>query len=371
MPAPIRFEIFGNDYHERENDEVEKFPWGPMEDGTPWLLPSVTTLIAHDVGPILPCVPHLTRFKFQEGAGPTEIDQLLEFGNCPLLEHVDIYYAVGTSSSRRQPVSLPSLRTYTQPMHDEYYTLRLFNMLSLHPSCTVTARCVTWPSSVKTAGITPYFRNPDYLAGISRIKLRTTGDTAGGSRIIEALGLINSRGTKVCSEKTVQFRWSSTSVHDTLNLAYLRCLQGLDARSVKILCLDGCRLWDGGGQAIGTVKDALDCLRGISTLILSGNAVKPCLLAQAAISNGPHLYKPSSSTQILKRRSVGYLSDPSHCRAEEESSRASLRVRFPVSSGEPVVERGFRGAGGVHREVRSHRGGRCFRVGCGIDVVYV
>jgi len=121
-------------------------PWEPMEDATPWSLRSVTTLIVHDVGPVLPCVPHLTRFKPREREGLTEIDQLLEFlDNCPLLEDIDIYYAAETLSSRRQLVSLPTLRTYTQPKYDEYYTLRLFNMLSLPPSSSVTTKWVTWP----------------------------------------------------------------------------------------------------------------------------------------------------------------------------------------------------------------------------------
>ena len=40
---------------------------------------------------------------------------------------------------------------------------------------------------------------------------------------------------------------------DKSNLAHLRCLQGLDARFTKILCLEGYRLWDGMGPAVDTV----------------------------------------------------------------------------------------------------------------------
>ena len=285
MPALRRLEIVGNDHEDEDEDEGSY--WERTEDKTSWSLPSVTTLIVHDVTSIPLRAPHLTRLKFRENEDMTTIDKLLDFlDNCPLLEDIDISYSNETSSSRNQLVSLPNLRSYTQTMHDAYYTLGLFDMLSLPPFCSVTATCrVSDSKNIKAAEIAPPFRNLDYLAGITRIKLRTTRTSAG--KIIGALELVNSKGTKVCSERLVYFRdspWYSKRVtedgiHDNLNLAHLRCLQGLDARSAEMLCLQGFRLWDGEGQAVDTVKYALDCLRGISTLILSGTTVKPCLLA--------------------------------------------------------------------------------------------
>jgi len=68
MPALRRLEIVGNDHEDRgdrENDD-EEFYWERMEDETLWSLPSVTTLIVHDVTSILLRVPHLTRLKFRE-----------------------------------------------------------------------------------------------------------------------------------------------------------------------------------------------------------------------------------------------------------------------------------------------------------------
>ena len=297
MPALRRLEIVGNDHEDRGNDDDDDFYRERMEDedlyrertedGTPWSLPSVTTLVVHDVTSITLRVPHLTRFKFQEDEDTITIDKLLDFlDNCPLLEDIDISYSNETSSSRNQLVSLPNLRSYTQRMYDVYYTLGLFNMLSFPPSCSVTTTCrVSESKNIKAAEIAPPFQNPDYLAGIMRIKLRTTHTSAG--KITGALELINAKGTRVCSERVVYSRDSSwyskrateDGIHDNLNLAHLRCLQGLDARSVEILCLQGFRLWDGEGQAVDTVKYALDCLRGVSTLILSGTTVKPCLLA--------------------------------------------------------------------------------------------
>ena len=56
-----------------------------------------------------------------------------------------------------------------------------------------------------------------------------------------------------------------------------------------------------------------------------------------------------------KHRLGRHLTDSSHRNAEEESSRIPIQNRLPVSPGRPGVEAGFRGVGGIHREVRSHR----------------
>jgi hypothetical protein len=286
MPALRRLEIVGNDHEDHENYDEESY-WQGTKDETSWSLPSVTTFVVHGITSIPLRFPHLTRFKFREGEETTTIDELLDFlDNCPLLEDIDISHAGESSSSRNQLVSLPNLRTYTQSMFDAYCALRLFDMLSLPPSCSVTTTCrVSESSNIRPGEIIPSFQNPDYLAGITRLKLRTTHTSTDG--ITGALELINSKGTKVCSERAVFSRkslWYSKQatedgIHNSLNLAHLRCLQGLDARSAEILCLQGCKLWDGEGQAVDTVKYALGYLRGISTLILSGTAVKPCLLA--------------------------------------------------------------------------------------------
>ena len=293
MPALRRLEIVDNE-HEVED---EGFYGEGRENETSWslqsvTLPSVTTLIVRDVTPLPLRVPHLTRFKFRDSENTTMIDELLDFlDNCPLLEDIDISYADEISSPRNQPVSLPNLRTYTQSMYGIYYNHTWFNMLSLPPSCLVTTTCRfgEYPSiedeELEDADLVPSFQNPGYLTGITRIKLRTTHTSAGW--ITGALESINAKGTKVCSEIMVypgeSFRYSKRAIedgiHNSLNSKQLGCLQGPDARSTEILCLQGCRLWDGEGKAVDAVKNASDCLRGISTLILSGTTVKPCLLA--------------------------------------------------------------------------------------------
>lgn len=289
MPALRRLKIVGNDHKDRENYDEDDYwgmsAWERTESETSWSLPSVTTLIVHDVNSISLRVPHLTRFKFRDNEDLTTIDEILDFlDGCPLLEDLDISYVNEISSSRNRLVSLPNLRTYTQSMYDTYYALTLFDTLSLPPFCSVTTTCsASEDSNIKATDIVPPFGNPDHLAEITRIKLRATRTPIGG--ITGALELVNVKGTKVCSERTVYPRASFSDsrredgIHDNLNFAHLRCLQGLDARSAEILCLQGYRLWGGEGKAVDTVKYALGRLRGITTLILSGTTVKPCLLA--------------------------------------------------------------------------------------------
>ena len=131
QPSLRRLEILGNDHCDEDEDEHN---WRPAENTILWTLPSVTSLIAHNVRSIPLRLHYLTSFKFRDGDGETMIDPLLEFlDNCPLLEDIDISYESGSSCSRNHLVSLPNIRAYTQQMYDSLYDLRLFNMLSLPP----------------------------------------------------------------------------------------------------------------------------------------------------------------------------------------------------------------------------------------------
>ena len=301
MPTLRRLKIIGCDHDDEDGDNDGEPDLGP--GGNPILsLPSVTLLIVHCVGSVLLHVPHLTHFKFRETQrSTTRIDPLLEFlDNCPLLEDIDISYWSESPCSRDQLVSLPNLRTYRQAIRCGHYTLKLLNMLSLPPSCSVTSRCFSQPSSVGAAGTLPPFRHPDYLAGITRIKLRTTLDTSRG-RITGTLELINAKGAKVRSERTVYVPPAEGDIRDELGLELMRGLQGLDARSAEILCLEGYSLWDGKGQSVSIVADVLGYLQAAATLILSGTTVKPCLLALDLDPNaGGHLRRfPPVHTLII------------------------------------------------------------------------
>ena len=273
MPALRRLKIEGATHHDGEDD-------GGAETSPLRSLTSVTSLIVNNTGFVPLRVPYLTHFELRDLGKVTTIDPLLEFlGNCPLLEDLYISYASEDPNFRDRSVSLPNLRIYQQRTLSGDYSLRLFNMLSLPPTCSVDIWRVTWPSIVTAVDVVvPPFRNPAYLDGIVRIKLRTTRNVFldGTTGTLE---LINAKGVKVRLRRAVCGSSAEHVIHDESDLAHMRCLPDLDTRSVKILCLEGYRLWDGRGRAVDDVRNAFGCLGSLTTIILTFTSVKPCLLA--------------------------------------------------------------------------------------------
>ena len=102
------------------------------------------------------------------------------------------------------------------------------------------------------------------------------------------LELINDKGGRVCLERALAVGVSCRpsfvreGADDNLNLAHLNCLKDLDARSAEILCMEGYGLWAGDAPAADLVKEVLDNLGSVTTLILSHTTVEPCLLALEA-----------------------------------------------------------------------------------------
>ena len=110
------------------------------------------------------------------------------------------------------------------------------------------------------------------------MKLRTTHD-ADGNEAAETLELINTRGTKVRSDRMVikegyQQILAGDKKHSH-NAVHLNFLRGLDGRSVEILCIDG---YTSQEVPVEFLKEALG-FGNVRTLILSRGAVNPCLSA--------------------------------------------------------------------------------------------
>ena len=263
-------------------DESPDNPWGsvlyPVIEPTLWSLPSLTSLIVNDLDPALLHTPHLTRFKFFSGKYATSPSVLPSFLNsCPLLEHIDISYEGEFPRDQDLVVSLPNLRTYTETIYDRVYPITLLNMLSLPPLCSVTLRSKSSETKGEVDVVLPHFENPDYLAQIKRIKLRTT---YGYSRneVAETLELVNAKGTKVCFERNfeggVQWPLVQGDKKRTGSMVHPGFSRRVHGQSLEVLCIDGCtrpntetgffflRAW-----VVGNVR----------TLILSGGAVRVCL----------------------------------------------------------------------------------------------
>ena len=287
LPSLRRLEIFYNysyDENWREEWDDSWAPvWGPAEKATSWSFPSLTSLIVYNLHPFPFHTPHLTCFKFRDVARSLDEDKLLRFfSNCPLLEHIDIFCLSGWNQDGCDlVVSLPNLRSFTQTTSGKACPLTVFNMLSLTPFCSVTLKFQSRGEAIPGAGdILPHFKNPDYLAEIKRIKLRTTHD-ADGDEVAGTLELINTGGTMVRSERMDPEETGHRSVgHGSKryshNAAHLDFLRRLDHRSVEMVCIDGCVLWD--QVAAEFLKEAL-VFGNVMTLILCRNAAGPCLSA--------------------------------------------------------------------------------------------
>ena len=132
---------------------------------------------------------------------------------------------------------------------------------------------------MEAGNVLPRFENPDYLAKIKRVKVRATKDRD-GYEVVGKLELINARGTRVCSERIVEFRGGENgpavrrNKDNDYNPAHLDFLGSIDGRSVEVLCIDG-RAWT-VRTIVGFLKEALG-FGNLRMLILSRNAIWPCL----------------------------------------------------------------------------------------------
>jgi hypothetical protein len=251
--------------------------WKAFGNMAMWILPSLTSLILDHASPTTFIVPNLTRFKFRDTTSLITIDQLLGFLDaCTLLEHIEISYDAQSASGRYQLVSLPNLRTYTQTMLGDVYTLEVLDMLSLPSSSSVTLVCRG--VHTEAAEILPRFRNPEYLAEIKRARLGSQIDPDNGW-MIGLLEFVNTKGMRVCLERSKLPLSLESLVEDELSLAQLKCLGDLDTRSAEILSIDGYGLVGGVTTSVHAIRDALYCLGNVTTLILSRCDEETCLLA--------------------------------------------------------------------------------------------
>jgi hypothetical protein len=227
-------------------------------------------------------VPQLTRFKFQDMEPLTTIDQLLDFlDGCPLLERIEISYETQSASGRYQLVSLPNLRTYTQIMLDDAYSLEVLDMLSLPSPSSITLACRSGHTGA--AEILPRFRDQEYLAEIKRVHLGSQSDR-GREWVTGSLEFVNTEGMRVCLERSRFHRMENRSFFlesaiDKLELEQLKCLEDPDVRSVEVLSIGGYGLYGGPATSVDTIKAALCCLGNVTTLILSCCDERTYLLA--------------------------------------------------------------------------------------------
>ena len=304
LPSLRRLEISFGYYHvDNQNQDWDAWEqvWGPTENATSWSFPSLTSLVIYNLLPIAFYTPRLTYFKFWDVESPTDPGELLNFlDNCPLLEHIDLFYPHGQRREQDLVVSLPNLRTYTEATLLQECPLIVLNNLSLPPSCSITLRFQSVVTAMGVDGMFPRFKNPDYLAQIKRVKLTTTLDTD-GNEVAGTLELINTKGTRVRSERMdLEKKGDWPRVQGDKNhphiATHLNFLKNLDGRSVEILCIDGCVWYD--TTTAGFLNEALD-FGGVGTLILSHRAAESCLWTLGRESNASGCGRRFSSVHTL------------------------------------------------------------------------
>ena len=248
-------------------------------------LPTLETLFFDGIDPLAFSTPHLTRFTFTFLRWPEErgaIDGLLDFlSSCPLLEELKIFH-VGCFYIQRHhdPVHLPRLRAFTHCTRTVPYP-DLYHMLSCPPSCSATFSYGY--ISGGEADILPPFHHPTFHVDARRVKLKTEAmnrqDYAEG--VVE---VIDGAHKRFLSTRRVVLRdvtWDGALIN-AINPLYLGFVKGLDARFIETLCVEELALWfyEEGDR----VKEVLNHLENIRTLILYKSAVDPYLQALVPIT---------------------------------------------------------------------------------------
>ena len=278
LPSLRSLEVFSHHYY-YDWDESPDNPWGsvlyPTIRPTLWSLPSLTSLVVVGVEPTRFHTPHLTHFEFSCGGYTANSRGLPSFlNNCPVLEHIDISYVGEFLKSQDLVVSLPNLLTYTETVYDQAYPITLLNMLSLPPLCSVTLRSEIEETKGEVGAILPpHFENPDYLAEIKRIKLRTIyGDR---NEVAEAVELVNVKGTMICFQRSYEERknWPYVEGKHAHSVMHPNFFGNLDGQSVEVLCIDGDPR---PGTMIDWFFEEASGFGNVRTLILSGGVVGHC-----------------------------------------------------------------------------------------------
>lgn len=278
MPSLRRLEIIGDPHRPGEL---------PVGEAATLSLPSVTSLAFHNIYPIPLHAPRLTHFKFRCSVPDSAamVDRLLDFlYDCPLLESLEVSHVEGFVRPRNRAIPLPNLRSYKQGLlKDGVYTPRILDVLSLPPSCSVTliSRFRSY-ARAENVSFLPRLENPQYLAGVRRVKLSAVAHTSKYT-ICGVLELINDEGARVRLERE-QPRIGG-AMDGRFSLAYFNRSKVLDVRSVEILCVEGYELLGGDAPTADSVGEALGCFGNIKTLILSRAAVEPYLKLLALEAN--------------------------------------------------------------------------------------
>jgi hypothetical protein len=250
-----------------------RFRTGGLNETIRLSLPALKTLFLRGIINLLSLsAPDITRLGVGVWTlGEEPMDALLDFlRNCPLLEELETSHNNTFYTQRNHDVvHLPHLCVYTDYTNTDFY-LSLYNILSYPSSCSVTFSCCDSFHGMKDT--LPPFRNPIFLVGVRKVKLKTRSADH-RDHIDGVVELVDPAGRRVRSMHQVVLRnvtWDEVLMN-TINPLYLCFLKGLDARFIETLCVEELALWF--YEKCARVEEALSHLENVRTLILSRSAV--------------------------------------------------------------------------------------------------
>jgi len=278
---------------------LDRLDFQNLADDPAKLVPSLRILnVFGNIGGFGFCVPHLTHFKFHAGYRPKVDGEMLlsvlgVFRRCPMLEVVDVgwreerYNPQAHTFTAEDIISLPHLRYLAQKQYVLTDQPWLPDLIHLPQSCSVFLKKPATFHDSKDNGLIalPFLSNKSpYLSDIRRVKLGRVYDRA--QDIIETvIEIVNGQGIFLSFRRVTLLRgfYSTLSnpwavMGEESNPENLRALRGVNTGSPLVLCLDDYRLPRGEGQAAACFAQALYDLENVTTLILHGSAVEPCLV---------------------------------------------------------------------------------------------
>ena len=263
-------------------DIIDVFELPPKK---PIHLPSLTSLVVSGFDPLQFHVPLLTSFHLTHD--PTSNSRrewtanifLDFFRNCPLLEDVILSCDVLPDSSDGI-ISLPLLRTFTHESPCDESRLRVFDRLSLPPTCRVVlvVNGAKHHSGPRIPGL-PTPRDSSYLSDIRTLKIATKSGDPGADehRITFKIELANSAHRAISFDR---ISWYHEYPSALSHRGFLDIFENIETGSVETLCFDHYPTitpYEALQVTPEYVAQGLRRFRNLKTLILVGCDIIPCL----------------------------------------------------------------------------------------------
>lgn len=251
----------------------------------------LTTLVARGGEGFRFNTPDLTNLQVNSFSMLEGRDFLRFLAHCPLLEELKVDYEWETLIHEPSPdipdtVELPHLRFYSHSTR-ETCRLRIFDRLSIPPSCSVVFNYWSDPLNARKSSEVIHFRNPSPPAAVQRVKINTD-DVDAVDTVDTAVEFIDAKNRRVYTVISVNRDEQDMNDPDDpykIGQLYVDYLKNLDASATNVLCVQGKFPW-----TPFKAGEVLSFFLELGILVLTGSAVTSYIPALAPDSfNGAHM----------------------------------------------------------------------------------